>query len=64
MRLPFVRPYPHAPYNKYQLDQWVRTYNPAQIEMDDRQYDCFATFMGSCKKDFNGIPIVFLGPAQ
>ena len=43
------------------FDLWVLTHKPTQIELSDRQYACLSNCVRACKKDYDGIPIVFEG---
>ena len=56
-----VEPSPFAAFTLANFDLWVRTHNPAQIELSDKQYAWLTNLMRECIKNYRGIPIVFLG---
>jgi len=45
MKFPFNHPYPHAPFSRLQLNDWIALYQPISIEMEDRQYAHLAQLM-------------------
>ena len=46
------------------MNLWAAAVNPSQIEMTDEQYAHYANLCRANRKDFNGIPIVFLDAPQ
>jgi hypothetical protein len=60
MRFPYTKSWPHDPFTRAQLDQWIDLYKPANIELDDRQYMHLAELMSFNPREYRGIPIVFL----
>jgi hypothetical protein len=47
-----------------EMQLWAENTRPECIEMTDRQYKHYAELCTKNKKDFNGIPIVFLDTPQ
>jgi len=63
MRFPYKSEPPFS-FNLMTLDDWVATCKPAQIEMSDPQYALFASLSRANRKEYKGIPIVFLDAPQ
>jgi hypothetical protein len=59
-----IEPTPFVQFTIANFDLWVRWNTPTQIELSDRQYAHLSNLMRACKKDYNGIPIVFEGAAN
>lgn len=56
MNLPFR---PHF-FSLRDVSAWVDLHKPTQIEMNDGQYAWFANLSCANRRDFSGIPIVFV----
>lgn len=64
MKFPYNQLYPHTPFSRIQLDQWIDLHQPASIEMEDRQYAHLAELMSFNPKEYRGIPIAFVQQAD
>lgn len=52
-------PYRPGFFSIRDIENWVATYKPTQIEMNDQQYACVTNLIGMNVKTFKTIPIVF-----
>ena len=56
-------PFDATPFRQFSLDDlatWTAAQRPLTIEMTDRQYSWFAHLARVNRKDYGGIPIVFV----